>query len=139
MGCLVVKAAMGSSSDFRTFEDLECWQACRELRLWIVQEVIPALPKREAYRPGDQLIRAGRSTTSNIVEGYGRYHYAEEIHYGRQARGSAYEVLDHLITGIDEGLLTRGIQDKGRLLVEKAVKLINGYIRYLSIRKTDEN
>jgi four helix bundle protein len=55
----------------RTFEDLECWKQCRTLRLFVAKEVVPVLPKDERYRLGDQLLRAARSTTSNIAEGYG--------------------------------------------------------------------
>jgi four helix bundle protein len=50
----------------KTFEDLECWQHCRALRLFVAREVIPVLPKDERYRLGDQFIRAARSTTANI-------------------------------------------------------------------------
>ncbi|NQT69106.1 MAG: four helix bundle protein [Desulfobacteraceae bacterium] len=49
----------------RTFEDLECWKACRELRQFVVKEVLPVLPKDERYRLGDQIRRAARSTTAN--------------------------------------------------------------------------
>ncbi len=124
-------------NSFRTFEDLECWQACRELRLFVAKKVVAVLPREERYALGDQLLRAGRSTTANIAEGYGRFHYADQIKYCRQSRGSAYKVLDHLITGADEELLPTKLQDEGRLVVEKAVKLINGYIRYLSNRKAE--
>jgi four helix bundle protein len=50
----------------KTFEDLECWKACRTLRLFVAKEVVPALPKDERYRLGDQVLRAARSTTANI-------------------------------------------------------------------------
>lgn len=42
----------------KTFEDLECWKACRELRQFVVKEVLPVLPKDEGYRLGDQILRA---------------------------------------------------------------------------------
>ncbi len=51
--------------NIQTFEDLNCWKACRELRLFIAKQVVPALPKHERYRLGDQMIRAARSTTAN--------------------------------------------------------------------------
>jgi four helix bundle protein len=51
----------------KTFEDLECWNECRTLRLFIAKQVLPVLPKDERYRLGDQVLRAARSTTSNIA------------------------------------------------------------------------
>lgn len=66
-----------NDSRINTFEDLQCWKACRELRLFIKREVIPFLPKEEIFRIDDQLIRAARSTTANIAEGYGRFHYTD--------------------------------------------------------------
>ena len=59
----------------RTFEDLECWKECRKLRIFVAKQIVPMLPQDEKYRLGDQVLRAGRSTTSNVAEGYGRFHY----------------------------------------------------------------
>src|SRR5438874_12545015 len=70
----------------RTFEDLECWKQCRTLRLFIAKEAIPVLPKDERYRLGDQLLRAARSTTANIAEGYGRFHFLDNTTFCSNAR-----------------------------------------------------
>src|SRR5436853_4290523 len=70
----------------RSFEDLECWKACRILRRFVSQEVIPNLPKDERYRLGDQLLRAARSTTANIAEGYGRFHFFDNAKFCSNAR-----------------------------------------------------
>ena len=115
----------------KTFEDLECWKKCRELRLFVAREVVPALPKDERYRLGDQFLRAARSTTANIAEGYGRFHYLDNAKFCSNSRGSCWEVLDHLITSSDEGLLPTAIIEKGKALVPEAVKLLNGYMSYL--------
>jgi four helix bundle protein len=114
-----------------TFEDLHCWQACRDLRLFVAGEVVPALPQAEKFRLGDQMLRAARSTTANLAEGYGRYHYMDNAKFCSNARGSCWEVLDHLITGRDENLISDEILKKGRQLVNKAMRLINGYMNYL--------
>lgn len=119
------------SEAFKTFRDLECWQACRAVRLFVAKEMIPALPHDEKYRFGDQILRASRSGTSNIAEGYGRYHYLDNAKFCSNARGSLYEVLDHLITAHDEGLISERFMERGEELVQRAVRLMNGYIRYL--------
>ena len=61
-----------------TFEDLAVWQQCRELRKE-VSNLVKGFPKNEQFRLVDQMIRAVRSTTANIAEGYGRYHYQENV------------------------------------------------------------
>lgn len=72
------KEQMNESTRFRTFEDLECWQTCRELRIFAAK-VCHGLPKEEGYRLKDQILRSARSTTANLAEGYGRFHYQENI------------------------------------------------------------
>jgi len=119
------------SAEVRSFEDLECWKECRKLRLFVAKEIVPVLPKDEKIRLVDQIIRAARSTTANLAEGYGRYHYADNSKFCSNARGSAYEVLDHLITAHDEGFVTTELFLRGRMHVELSVKLINGYRSYL--------
>ena len=115
----------------RSFEDLECWKACRDLRKFVSVEVIQILPKEERYRLGDQILRAARSTTANIAEGYGRFHYLDNAKFCSNARGSCWEVLDHLIAATDEKLLSEELLARGRELVGQAVRLLNGYMNYL--------
>lgn len=114
-----------------SFEELECWKSCRTLRLFITREVLPTLPKEERFRLGDQLIRAARSTTANIAEGYGRFHHMDNAKFCSNARGSCHEVLDHLITANDETLITNAMLNHGRDLVATAIRVLNGYMAYL--------
>ena len=120
-----------NASTIKTFEDLECWKQCRVLRLFVAKEVVPALPKEERYRLGDQLLRAARSTTANIAEGYGRFHYLDNAKFCSNSRGSCWEVLDHLITANDEGFISLEMVERGRAQVARAIKLVNGYMNYL--------
>ena len=124
--------------EIRTFEDLDCWQACRVLRKFC-SEVCKSFPKDEAFRLKDQILRSARRTTASIAEGYGRYHYQENIQYCRAARGSAYEVLDHFIAGQDESLISDEECLDCRDTVEKSVRLLNGYIRYLKSKQSGES
>src|SRR2546421_12026682 len=115
----------------RPFEDVECWKHCRSLRLFVAKQSVPVLPKDERYRLGDQLLRAARSTTANIAEGYGRFHSLDNAKFCSNARSSCWEVLDHLITGYDEELVSHELMMKGRDFVAAAIRLLNGYMRYL--------
>jgi four helix bundle protein len=115
----------------QSFESLECWKKCRELRLFIINRIVPVLPTEEKYRLKDQIIRAARSSTANIAEGYGRFHYLDTAKFCCNARGSVYEVLDHLITAIDESQIDQDLFDIARNKIEESIKLLNGYIHYL--------
>ncbi len=115
----------------KTFEDLEAWQACRDLRNFVVREVSPKLPKDERFSLIQQIKDAARSTTNNIAEGYGRFHYKDNAKFCSNARGSVYEVLDHLIDANDEKLISNELLNEGRKLFERAVQVLNGYMNYL--------
>lgn len=122
-----------------TFEELECWKECRALRIFVAREILPSLPTEERFRIGDQLLRAARSTTANIAEGYGRFHHLENAKFCSNSRGSCWEVLDHLITARDEGLITDAILAEGRDHVNRATKLLNGYMNYLKRAATSRS
>jgi len=88
------------------FEDLEAWKEGRIFRKQIAI-LIKSFPKHEQYDLISQIRRASRSVTANIAEGYGRFHYQENIQFCRHARGSLEECKDHLYTAFDEDILTR--------------------------------
>lgn len=90
----------GKHEQQRDFRDLEIWKLAKELRKE-VHLLCKNFPIEEKYRLADQLIRALRSVTANIAEGYGRFHYKEIIQFCRQARGSLYKCLDHLTVCLD--------------------------------------
>ncbi|MBI9020193.1 MAG: four helix bundle protein [Verrucomicrobia bacterium] len=119
------------SNEIKTFEDLECWKACRVLRLFVAKTVVPSLPKDERFGLKPQILDAARSTTANVAEGYGRFHYLDNAKFCSNSRGSAWEVLDHLITANDEEMISEEMLSEGRALVNEAVKLLNGYMNYL--------
>jgi len=123
--------AVAEGLQIKTFEDLDCWQKCRELRIFVAKEVVPALPKEERFRLGDQFLRSARSTTANIAEGYGRFHHLDNAKFCSNSRGSCWEILDHLITAGDEDLLPAPLIERGKALVHQAIKRLNGYMNYL--------
>jgi len=63
---------------FQVMEDLNVWKKCRELKNELTK-IAKGLPAEEKFRLTDQIIRASRSITNNIAEGYGRFHYQENI------------------------------------------------------------
>jgi four helix bundle protein len=84
----------------QNFKELVAWQKCRDIRR-LVWELCKKFPAVEKYRLTDQMVRASRSATACIAEGYGRYHYQESIQFCRQARGSLYELIDHFDVAVE--------------------------------------
>jgi four helix bundle protein len=83
-----------------SFKDLDAWKLCRDIRneIWQLVKTFPADEKRIL---SDQMIRASRSATNNIAEGFGRFHFQENIQFCRIARGSLFELVDHLSCAYD--------------------------------------
>ena len=88
----------------KTFEELEAWKSARELRK-ANSRLAKTFPNDERFRLVDQIIRSSRSLPANISEGFGRFHFQENIQFCRQARGSLSETLEHLICALDEGYI----------------------------------
>jgi four helix bundle protein len=119
---------------FKSFEELECWKACTEVRRFI-SKLVKKYPPEEKFRLTDDMLRAARSSTHNIAEGFGRFHFQENIQFCRHSRGSLHELIDQLITSKDDGFIQDDEYSKGRGLISKALALLNGYINYLSSQK----
>jgi len=120
-----------------TFETLDVWKKGRELRDKI-SKLTKSFSSEEKYRLTDQMIRASRSVTANIAEGYGRYHYQENIQFCRQARGSLYELIDHLYVALDEEYIDNDDFNNFKTYINEVIRLLNGYIKYLETRKRDK-
>lgn len=115
---------------FETFEELEVWKLSRQLKKEI-RALVKKFPFDEKYRLTDQIIRSSRSNGSNIAEGFGRYHFKDNSKFGRIARGSLFETLNHLIDAFDEEYITG---EELKYFMEKVlhcIKVLNGYIAYL--------
>lgn len=120
-----------TDNSYKSFEDLHCWQACREVRIFII-DLVKSYPKEEKFSIVDNMKRAARSTTQNIAEGFGRFHYRENLQFCRISRGSLFEITDDLITSLDEGFISQKDYQRGRDKISTALALLNGYISYLN-------
>jgi four helix bundle protein len=113
-----------------SFQELEVWKSCRDLRV-IVWKIAKTFPSEEKYRLTDQMIRASRSVTTQIAEGFGRFHFQENIQYCRVSRGSLYELIDHLTVALDSEYIDGKIFNEVYEKIGRCLKLLNGYINYL--------
>ena len=112
------------------FTDIEAWKIARELRI-ALYKIIRQLPAEEKYTLASQIMKVAVSCTANIAEGYGRFHYQENIQFCRISRGSMYEAQDHLITCIDNEYIDKEQYDLIFNISTNAIKVLDGYIRYL--------
>ncbi|HMQ42717.1 four helix bundle protein [Mariniflexile maritimum] len=122
-------------NNFKSFEELECWKEARNLRLFIKNNIITKIPSSEKFVLIDQIKRSSRSVCNNISEGYGRYHFQENIQFCRIARGSLFETLDHAIIALDEGYILEEDLKELRVIHNKTLLILNGYIKYLMGQK----
>ncbi len=122
---------------YNDFRDLEVWQRCGTIRetIW---DLCNAFPLEEKYRLSDQLIRASRSSTACLAEGYGRYHYQENIQFCRQTRGSLYELIDHIIMAKECSYIDNNEMENLINEIKVTVRILNGYIKYLKDKKESE-
>lgn len=112
----------------KTFEDLEAWQVSHNFVVEIYK-ITKGFPQSELYGLVSQLRRAASSVTSNIAEGFSRYHYNDKIRFYLNSRGSISEVRNFLILSRDLLYVTKA--DSLKLIddSERVAKLINGLIR----------
>ena len=122
-------------SSFKSFESLKVWQLARKIRNDIF-ELCRSFPKEETYKLTDQMIRSSRSIGNNIAEGYGRFHYQENIQFCRQSRGSQYELIDHLINAVNCGYMEEDEFSHHKNKIIECFKMTNRYIAYLHRQKS---
>ena len=117
-----------TDTQIRDFTDLKVWQLARELRKQIYQ-IARKFPAEEKFGLASQIQRAAVSITANIAEGFGGYSYQENMQFCRTARGSAFEVRDHLIAAEDENYISASEHQNVDALAQRVIQTLNGYIR----------
>jgi four helix bundle protein len=120
----------------RDFKDLDVWKSTRNLRM-LIYVLVKNFPAEERLALNTQLRRAIQSVGANIAEGFGRYSYQENIQFCRQARGSAYEVRDHLVTAADACFISKAEYDEAEALAQRVIQTLNGYIRSTTKRQAE--
>ena len=114
----------------RRFEDIEGWQAAREL----TQQVYAITRHGEFARDfglRDQITRAAGSTMHNIAEGFDGGSNAEFIKFLRYSQRSCSEVQSQLYVALDQGYLNREEFDLIYAQAELTHAKVGGFIRYL--------
>ena len=121
-----------------SFEDLEIYKLAREFSDKVSQ-LIKKLPKEEEYNLKGQMRRAKLSVTNNIAEGFGRYHYQENIQFCRQSRGSICELIDDFNECYANGYIDQIYQGELKDEAYHLIKVLNSYIASIKRLKTKDN
>lgn len=120
-----------------SFEDLDVYKLARDLSNKVIQ-LLKRLPKDEFNLKG-QMRRAKLSVTNNIAEGFGRYHYQENIQFCRQSRGSICELIDDFNECFDNGHIDKDESAQLKNDAYNLIKLLNGYIASIKRQKSKNN
>ncbi len=117
-----------------SFEELEVYKLAREFSL-LVGQLIKILPDEERYNLKSQMRRAKLSVTNNIAEGFGRFHFQENIQFCRQSRGSICELIDDFNECFDNSYIDQNYKDQLKNTAYHLIKVLNGYIASLKRQK----
>lgn len=88
----------------KNFYDLEVWQAALDF-VTDVYRLTQGFPTDERFGLISQLRRSSISITSNIAEGFERFHPKDKIRFYHTARGSLAEIESQLIVSERLGYL----------------------------------
>ncbi len=120
---------------YNHFYDLPVYKKCRSFRKNVSQLVKSNFPKSEEYHLKLQVLDLSRSITANIAEGFGRFHYQENIQFCRQARGSMTETMEYMTTAFDEEYIKEAKLKTLNEEYKTCLKELNIYIKYLKSAK----
>ena len=112
------------------FEDLVAWKLALELQT-MVDRLCERPPIASDLKFHGQLSDAAASGPRNIAEGFGRYYHPEFARFARIAKSSEQEVLNHLYRARNRNYITPAEFEDAAWAARKALKAVNGLIRYL--------
>ena len=120
----------------RDFDDLEIYQLSLDLADWIY-ELTTEFPSEEKYNVTSQVRDAVTSIGANIAEGFGRFHYKENIQFCRQARGSLSETKHFMIFSKRRKYISQEAYEQFLTNYKKLQIKINNYINSIGKKHTD--
>lgn len=117
-----------------SLDSLDVWQLANQLRtrayLVADREVV-----RRDHRFSNQLRDCASSVTRNIAEGFGHVRPKEFARFVFIARGSLFELRDHLSDGVLRGYWSECELAELRSYSRRTTGALNGLIRYLRSEK----
>jgi four helix bundle protein len=121
----------------RRFEDLECWQAARELTKYVYK-----LTKKEKFSKDFELVRQIRkssvSSMGNTSEGFHRNSNKDFMKFFGYSRSSIAETVSHSYVAYDQEYIDNSELEEVKRLADIAWKKINNLISYLNKSSKNE-
>lgn len=115
----------------KKFEDIEAWQAARELVKMIYRAVDSNDRFKGDFRLVNQIQAAAVSSMANIAEGFSRQSDREFIQYLYISKGSAAEVQSHIYVAMDQDFISKSDFDKIYDQADKVSRMDSNFIKYL--------
>jgi four helix bundle protein len=120
---------------YYNLEDLEVYQLAESFsdEIWFIVHGWDYFAKDTV---GKQIVRSADSISSNIAEGYGRYHYKENRNFCYFSRGSIIETKGWLKKSKNRNLLN---EEQFNALFEKLQTIhlkLNGYLKFIGKSNT---
>lgn len=122
----------------RGFEDLECYKLALDVIVNAYQ-LAQHVESKEKYDLAPQIRQSAESVTANIAEGYGRYHYLDNLKFYSNARGSLNETLSHFIEALVVGYIERPYFEQVYMLIRQTERTLNGYMGYVRKQKAGDD
>lgn len=110
------------------FTSLDVWKEGHRLVL-LIYKLSSNFPSEEKYGLTSQIRRAAISITSNLAEGFSRFHYRDRLNFYYEARGSNAEVQNQLIAARDLKFLEMDDYNTAFRQSKKVEQILNGLIR----------
>ena len=122
----------------KRFEDLECWQAARELTKYVYK-----LTKKEKFSRDfglvNQIRESSISSMGNTAEGFHRNSNKDFMRFLGYSRSSIAETVSHSYVAYDQQYIDDNELEEVKRLADIAWKKSNNFISYLNrTRKTNK-
>ena len=116
--------------NYKSFEELPCWNKAREL-CQVIFQLINQGNFRKDFSLRDQIWRAAGSAMDNIAEGFDDGSTRELIRFLGYSQRSCSEVQSQLYRALDCKYISQSQFDKGYELASECRKQIKGFRKYL--------
>jgi four helix bundle protein len=116
--------------NYKSSEELPCWQKARELSRSVYETINQGMFQKD-YSLKDQIWRAVGSVMDNIAEGFDDGSAREMIRFLGYSQRSCGEVQSQLYRALDCGHIDQGRFEKIYALASECRKQIKGFRKYL--------
>ncbi len=100
----------------------QIWTFCRQFDYFEQQTV------------GIQLVKSADSISANIAEGFGRYHFKDNLNFCYYARGPVEETKDWLRKAFQRNLIATDDSIKTNQEIDVIARKLNGFINSIKAR-----